>query len=477
ITLEVINREAAREKSIRHGHPSTLHLWWARRPLATARAVLFAQLVDDPSAWPERFPTDEAQEAERKRLFKVIEDMVPWEASNNYEIMGRARREIAQSWARSHPSKKAERVLTDGATADDINDYLATQLPPVHDPFAGGGTIPLEAQRLGLRAIASDLNPVAVLINKALIEIPPRFADKSPVNPESRGGAHAPSKKRKGENQADLAGTGRRWNGPQGLAADVRYYARWICNEAEKRIGHLYPNAEVTASMAKDRPDLKPLIGERLRVLAWVWARTIECPNPTCRALAPLVRSFSLSTKAGRRTWVELEVDRTATPPRINSRVAMGGGGEPVPTITRTGARCIACESPIPLEHVRAAGRMGQLGVQLLACVSEAARRRVYLDPLAEQSSAASAAVPPPDLLRTTLPEQALGFRVQAYGLTSHRDLFTHRQLTLLSTFADLVEEVRAVVRADLGRFEGGQTASFEGYEDAVATYLGLSVS
>jgi putative DNA methylase len=237
LPLKAINEASAREKSIRHGHPSTLHLWWARRPLAAARAVLFAQLVDDPSAWPELFPTEEAQERERQRLFHVIEELVPWEASNDERIINAARLEIARSWARSHSSAKAKRVLDKDVKPEDVNDYLATELPPVHDPFAGGGTIPLEAQRLGLRAIATDLNPVAVLINKALIEIPPKFAGRPPVNPESRRSAGLKT-----------------WKGAQGLAEDVRYYGAWMREEAKKRIGHLYPDVEITSLLKRGRP-------------------------------------------------------------------------------------------------------------------------------------------------------------------------------------------------------------------------------
>jgi putative DNA methylase len=241
LPLEAINRESAREKSIRHGHPSTLHLWWARRPLAACRAVLFAQLVDDPSAWPELFPNEEAQEKERQRLFDIIEELVPWENSNNEAVLLRAQKEIARSLARGRGEEMPE-----GAKA--IRQYLAEKAPPVLDPFCGGGSIPLEAQRLGLRAYASDLNPVAVLITKAVIEIPPKFAGKPPVNPKGQRSAY--------------------WSGAEGLAEDVRYYGKWMRDEAEKRIGHLYPKVKVTAEMAKDRPDLKSYVGLELTVIA-----------------------------------------------------------------------------------------------------------------------------------------------------------------------------------------------------------------
>lgn len=274
IPLEAINAASAREKSIRHGHPSTLHLWWARRPLAACRAVLFAQLVDDPSSWPDRFPTPEAVEAERRRLHHVIERLVPWEASNNEEILNAARWEIARSVAwgvgEEPPAKE------DGPA---ILAYLQAKAPPVYDPFSGGGSIPLEAQRLGLRAYGSDLNPVAVLIGKALVEIPPKFAGLPPVNPSSR---------------AERA-RGGRWQGrgAQGLAEDVRYYGAWMREEAARRIGHLYPEATL--------PD-----GSKATVIAWLWARTVRSPDPAAKgAMVPLVSSFMLSTKEGKKAWAE----------------------------------------------------------------------------------------------------------------------------------------------------------------------------
>ena len=300
LPLEAINKASAREKSIRHGHPSTLHLWWARRPLASARAVIFAQMVDDPSEyvdtllsdpaikgtanrdlakrvalWKERkikhesdpsLPapgheptlTECAADVERERLFKIIEDLVKWESTTNEDVLERARAEIWQSWRRAC----AENV--DHPRAKELFDRQ--KLPGFHDPFAGGGALPLEAQRLGLESHATDLNPVAVLINKAMIEIPPKFAGLPPINPVSR---------------AEVA-RGGHWNGKcaQGLAEDVRYYGQWIRDEAERRIGHLYPKIEITREMAEDRPDLKPLVGRHLTVVAWLWARTVKSPNP-----------------------------------------------------------------------------------------------------------------------------------------------------------------------------------------------------
>jgi hypothetical protein len=286
LPLEAINAASAREKSIRRGHPSTLHLWWARRPLAACRAVLFAQLVDDPSSWPERFPSEEAQGAERKRLHDFIAELVQWENSNNERVLNKARWYIARSlaWGRGEePPDKND--------PEAVRKYLLQHAPPVYDPFCGGGSIPLEAQRLGLRAYGSDLNPVAVMISKALVEFPPKFAGLPPVNPEAR----------------KKLSNGGAWNakGAQGLAEDVRYYGRWMHDEAKKRIGHLYPKARITSEVAEGRPDLQRLVGEELTVVAWLWARTVASSNPaarghTCRWSRALCSRPSLARKPGR---------------------------------------------------------------------------------------------------------------------------------------------------------------------------------
>ena len=283
LPLEAINVASAREKSIRHGHPSTLHLWWSRKPLATARAVLFAQLVDDPTARPELFPTEETQAQERQRLFRIIEELVKWENTTNETVLEAARQEIRKSWRRTCEDNR------DHPRAAEL--FNPDKLPAFHDPFAGGGSIPLEAQRLGLEAYASDLNPVAVLINKAMIEIPPKFAGKPPVNLKAREG--------KGSTNAS-------WKGAAGLAEDVRYYGKWMRDEAEKRIGHLYPKMEVTAEMARERPDLKQYVGRKLTVIAWLWARTVKSPNPAFADVdVPLASTFMLSTKKGKEAYVQ----------------------------------------------------------------------------------------------------------------------------------------------------------------------------
>ncbi|MFO0606374.1 MAG: DUF1156 domain-containing protein [Polyangiales bacterium] len=404
LPLEAINKAAAREKSIRHGHPSTLHLWWARRPLAAARAVLFAQLVDDPSTWPELAGDEAAQKRERERLFTLIEDMVPWEATQEEGTIRDVRREIARSHARfRRGTPKADRVLEADVTPAEVNAYLATELPPVHDPFAGGGTIPLEAQRLGLRAIASDLNPVAVLINKALIEIPPKFAGMAPVNP-------AASKVKKD------------WRGAEGLADDVRYYGKWMRDEAWKRIGHLYPKVHLPKEHG----------GGEATVIAWLWARTVTCPNPSCGATMPLARSFVLAMKKGKERWVEPVVDRKSKAVRFEVRKGVGGD-KAKGTVDRRGARCVVCGEGVPLEHVRAEGKAGRMGAQMMAIVAEGKKERIYLAPNEEHERIAASAKPEwvPD---TKLPEHALGVGVQNYGFLRHADLFSPRQTVALGT-------------------------------------------
>jgi putative DNA methylase len=462
LPLEDINREAAREKSIRHGHPSTLHLWWARRPLAACRAVLFASLVDDPSECVKELLADGGKHAaaekelktrrkawaglkaiftkasgagmksipnpgiepkleeiivelERDRLFNLIRELVKWENINDKRVLNAARAEIMRS-CNGKP-------------------------PPVYDPFCGGGSIPLEAQRLGLEAHASDLNPVPVLINKALIEIPPKFAGKPPVNPEAK---------------KKLSASGS-WRGAAGLAEDIRYYGQWMRDEAEKRIGNLYPKVKLPKEHG----------GGEAMVIAWLWARTVASPNPAAKgAHVPLVRSFWLCTKSGKKAWVEPVVDQSTMTYRFEVR---SGNGEPREgTVNRNGGVCLFTGSPMPLDYVRAEGKAGRFGSRLLAIIAEGARARVYLAPTNEHECAAQTASPDgvPD---TDMPMQALGFRVQNYGMTKHKHLFAHRQLVALTTFADLVGEARERVLAD--------SANQNEYANAVATYLAFAVS
>lgn len=376
LPLDAINRASAREKSIRHGHPSTLHLWWARRPLAAARAVIFAQMVDDPSAVPEEFPTSEAQEAKRQELFQLIEDLVQWENTTNENVLQRARNEIWRSWRR--------------ACKDNANHPRAAELfnpdklPAFHDPFAGGGALPLEAQRLGLEAYASDLNPVAVLINKAMIEIPPKFAGRPPVNPEWQ---------RKSKEEKALT----QWKGAQGLAEDVRYYGKWMRDEAEKRIGHLYPKIEITEEMAKERPDLKKLVGQKLTVIAWLWARTVKSPNPAFRDVdVPLASTFMLSTKPGKEAYVEPVIENGGY--RFTVKLGKPKDAEAAKNGTKLarGAnfRCIMSGTPIADDYIKAESMAGRMSARLMAIVAEGERGRLYLPPSGEHEAVANKAKP-----------------------------------------------------------------------------------
>jgi putative DNA methylase len=510
LPLEAINKASAREKSIRHGHPSTLHLWWARRPLAAARAVIFAQMVDDPSAyvdvlrgdsklrrkgetilkarrkvWEEaRALADKAKgsgvavpepgpeptldeilaDQERQRLFRIIEELVLWENTTNETVLQAARDEIWNSWRRTCAEN------ADHSRAKEL--FNRNKLPGFHDPFAGGGALPLEAQRLGLEAYASDLNPVAVLINKAMIEIPPKFAGKPPVNPESRKKIGAQSGS---------------WKGATGLAEDVRYYGQWMRDEAQKMIGHLYPKVEVTKEMAKERPDLKKYVGQKLTVIAWLWARTVKSPNPAFAQMnVPLASTFMLSTKEGKETYVEpviegggyhftVKVGKPKDAEAANNGTKVGRGGH---------FQCLMSGTPIPVTYIREQGIAGTLGARMMAVVAEGSNGRIYLAPDAGSESAAAAAVP------SWMPEQEINYnprdiRTQLYGLTRYGDLFTSRQLVALTTFSDLVQEARKQVLRDAltaGLPDDGKSLAAGGtggtsYADAVCVYLGMAVS
>ncbi|MFZ1343459.1 DUF1156 domain-containing protein [Thiothrix eikelboomii] len=467
LPLDDINVAAAREKSIRHGHPSTLHLWWARRPLAAARAVLFAQMVNDPGeteTGDKRFnATKRKIEAKRETLFQIIRELVLWENTNNEEVLGRARAAIWESWRETcHLNRKHP---------DAAELFNPEKLPAFHDPFAGGGAIPLEAQRLGLEAYASDLNPVAVMINKAMIEIPPKFAGRVPV-----GAIPADEK------QVKMAED---WSGARGLAEDVRRYGHWMREQAFERIGHLYPQVEVTAAMAQDRADLKPYVGDKLTVIAWLWARTVKSPNPAFSHVdVPLVSSFILSSKAGKESWVEPIIDgdryhfaiRTSKPPaaaKDGTKAARGAN-----------FTCLLSNTPIDGKHIKGEGMAGRMGAKLMAVVAEGRKGRVYLNPSDEMDVLAKSAIPTwkPE---TDIPPDKRSMFTPLYGLTKFSDLFTPRQLVALTTFSDLVQEARTKVIADakaagmaddgVGIDAGGLGAT--AYGDAVAVYLGITVS
>ena len=501
LPLEAINAASAREKSIRHGHPSTLHLWWARRPLAAARAVIFGQMVDDPSEYVDVLLSDPAKkraaqgelkkrrakaksgactgpsasdnqetlagvaaELERERLFGILRELVKWENTTDEELLEEARGEIWQSWRR--------------ACADNAGHPRAKELfdrhrlPAFHDPFAGGGALPLEAQRLGLEAHASDLNPVAVLINRAMIEIPPRFAGRAPVNSNSRD---------------ERSVVALEWRGAQGLAEDLRSYGRWMREEAQKRIGHLYPQVEITPAMARERPDLKQYEGRNLTVIAWLWARTVKSPNPAFADVeVPLASTFVLSTKKGREAYVEPVIEGR------EYRFAVRVGAPPDLAAAKAGTklsrganfRCLLSGTPMNADHVKAEGQAKRMGARLMAVVAEGDRGRVYLTPSTEQEDTAREAVVGwrPD---QALPDDPRNFWTVQYGLKNYGDLFTPRQLVALTTFSDLVGEATERARLDAAAAglpdderplrDGGTGAT--AYAEAVGVYLALGIS
>ena len=421
LPLQAINAACAREKSIRHGHPSTLHLWWARRPLAACRAVLFASLVDDPSSRPEDFPTIEAQERERSRLFALIEQLVQWENSLNENVLALARAEIRKS--------------------------LGDELPSIYDPFCGGGAIPIEAQRLGLPTYGSDLNPVAVLITKAMTEIPWRFTGQKPVHPSLQGPMFQ-----------------RTWDRATGLAADVEAYGHAILEDSRERLGIYYPKVRLEG-------------GRDANIVAWIWARTVKCNNPVCGAEMPLVKSFALSSRAGKEWSINPIVDRGK---KSVSFETCAGKPSRSGTVNRRGAECIVCGEPVTLAYIREEGKAKRLSSQLMAIVAEGHRGRAYVAPNVEQVRVARSAQPgwTPD---TDLVHNPRHMSPPLYGMTKHRDLFTSRQLLALTTFSDLIREARDRIRSEAksaglaegpGIEEGGSGA--HAYADALCTYLGL---
>ena len=401
LPLDAINAASAREKSIRHGHPSTLHLWWSRKPLATTRAVLFASMVDDPSEHPEKFPTEELQNKERERLFDIIKEIVIWENSSDERLFERAH--------------------------DEIKNSCGEEIPAVFDPFAGGGSIPLEAQRLGLKAIASDLNPVAVMINKAMIELPAKFKNLPPVNPDAKS----------------FIDDKNNWRGAQGLAADVKYYGEILKGRAFKKIGELYPKIDGKT------------------VIAWLWARTVTCSNPACAHKMPLVNSFYLSKKKGKEVYLSPEIDGD----KIIWRVVQGNDCKHEGTVNRNGAKCIFCGSDVKLDHIRKEGKAGKLGSEMIAIVAESESGRIYFPPNAEHIAAAN--VDKPD----DFPDGELCGKVRVnvslYGFDKWHKLFTNRQLTALTTFSNLIPEIQEQVQADGGSKE---------YADAIAVYMAFLI-
>jgi putative DNA methylase len=470
LPLDAINVAAAKEKSIRHGHPSTLHLWWARRPLAAARAVIFGQLVNDPGYQQGsgfKYGRNKKDAAiERKRLFKIIEDLVRWENTTNEEVLERARAEIRRSW------REVCELNQDHPEAAEL--FNPDILPGLHDPFAGGGAIPLEAQRLGLVAYASDLNPVAVLINKAMIEIPPKFCGRAPIGPLPLDG---------GGRDLNLP---KLWPGATGFAEDVRRYGSWMRSEAKRRIGKLYPEVEITREMARDRADLQPLVGQKLTVIVWLWARTVKSPNPAFSHVAvPLASTFVLSSREGKEVYVEpvIEGDRYRfvvklgkPPPRAHEGTKAAGRG--------ANFRCLVSDVAIHGDYIKAEGQAGRIGTRLIAIVASAPGGRVYIAPTPILDSSGAMAEPSwkPN---GEVPARLSGGTCVPYGLRQWGDLFTSRQLVALTTFSDLVAEARAKCLHDAnvgamhddGRSLGSGGTGATAYADAMAVLLGLAVS
>ena len=521
LPLDDINRAAAREMSIRHGHPNTLHLWWARRPLAAARAVIFAQMVDDPSEYVDELLSDReirsravdalqraakppasggssalsgpvsdvlspdlpdeatdtmlsqaggralrrmTEELERERLFKLIEELVLWENTTNDEVLERARAEIRRSWQRACNDN------TGHPRAREIFDR--DQLPAFLDPFAGGGALPLEAQRLGLDAHACDLNPVAVLISKATIEIPPRFTGRPPVNPAAKGGRTA------------AAGS---WCGSQGIAEDLRCYGRWMHEEAEERIGHLYSKIEITAEVVRERPDLKPFLGRRLNVIAWLWARTVESPNQAFVGVhVPLASTFMLCTRKGKEAYVEPVIEGRG----YRFTVKVGEPADPYSVkagtrLSRGGFRCLLSDDPIRYDYIDDEAGAGRMKERLMAIVVAGDRNRLYLSPSSEAEAVARDAKPG---WKPETPSRGVwtgNIQAHRYGFRTFGDYFTPRQLVALDTFSDLVTEAMARVRHDAasaGLPDDGRTLRDGGkgavaYAEAIGVYLSFAVS
>jgi len=414
LPLDAINAESAREKSIRHGHPSTLHLWWSRKPLAAARAVIWASLVDDPSSLPDQFPTEEAQNAERERLFDILSRLVKWENSNNQNVLNEAKAEIMKS--------------TDGNP------------PALLDPFAGGGAIPLEAQRLGLEAHASDLNPVAVMINKAMIEIPPKFAGLPPVNPESRRQIKT-------------------WTGAQGLAEDVRYYGEWMKTKAFERIGHLYPTVNDEN-------------GREYTVIVWFWTRTVKCPNPACGCVMPLASSFELSKKRGKEAYIQPIVEGS----NIHYEVRYGKDVPPPPKIARGKFKCLLCGGITSGDYVDSEAINGGIGSVPMAIIAKGHNGRKYFSVDNNKMDKTMLAVDnyyltnnleyivPHGKTRGTFASNAQG---RYYGFFEFKDYYTNRQLATLTTLSNLVTKAQEMIITDGGSNE---------YAQAVGVYLSFAI-
>lgn len=465
LPLEAINKASAREKGIRPIHPSALHMWWARRPHAAARAVIFAQLVDDPSSLPELFHDEKAQEAERQRLFGILQNLVLWENTTNEQVLRAAREEIWKSWRRTC----ADNTAHPGA----LELFNPQKLPEFHDPFAGGGTLPLEAQRLGLVSYGSDLNSIAALINKAAIEIPQIFLEQPPVNPQWG---------EKSYQEQSLAV----WQGATGLVEDIRYYGNWMRKEAENRIGYLFPRIQIDAQKVAERQDLRKYEGRELTVIAWLWARTVKSPNPAFSQVeVPLTSTFVLSNKPGKEAHIEPVLNNGQY--YFNVKIGKLPDTELIKNGTKRGRganfQCLLSGTPIDGDYIKTEAKAGRMAARMLAIVAEGDRERVYLSPTEDAEAVARKARPQwePDL---AIKGSTRYMVVKPYGMEYFSHLFTPRQLVALTTLSDLTVEARERVRRDAlnaglpkgaSLTNGGTGAN--AYADAVATYLAFGVS
>ena len=422
LPLDKINTESAREKSIRHGHPSTLHLWWARRPLATARAIIWSSIIDDPSSHPEKYPTEEEQSKERQRLFKILEALVEWENINDEAVIGAAKQEILKA--------------TNGN-------------PPIFlDPFSGGGAIPLEAHRLGLETHAHDLNPIPVMLNKAMLEYPVKFAGYGPANEESN------------------LQIGNNWEGITGIVEDIKFYGKWILKEAALRTKGLYPKIKLSREYGD----------EEVPVIAWIWARTVKCPNPVCGAEMPLIKSSVLAKNIA---YIDVEVSGNS----VNYLVKKGTAERDICTVSRKGATCVCCGAPVSFNYIREEGKKHRLNKKLVAIIAKGKKGRVYLTPTTEQELAAEN-VPPTNIELGILESYPGYINPPAYGIEEITELFTHRQLFTLNTFCDLVALAREKVEIDAKKCgfkddhmklcDGGTGA--KAYGEAISVYLAFMV-
>lgn len=454
LPLDDINVASAKEKEpFGVGpHPRSLHHWWARRPFASARAVIFAQMVDDPSAVPEEFPTSEAQQKERERLFQIIRDFVPWKNASDEKIIARARQEIRRSWKRCCEDNKNHPEAAVMFNPD--------VLPAFQDPFAGGGAMPFEAQRLGLESYASDLNPIPVLINKAMIEIPPQFADMPPVNPEARKTKSLIEKE---------------WKGVEGLISDIEYYGQRVHEKAVERMGHLYPDVHVTEKMVNRRPDLAPYKGQNLEVLTYIWARTVRSPNPAFSHVdVPLISTYWLCKKKGKEVFLEPIVEGE------NYRFEIRFGRPESDTVSTSGTKpkgsgssfeCILSGTPMPFDFLRSKAKSEGLGKRLIAVVCKGKRGKVYIN--AEDAPTVEGTFQSIKFPR--LPEKALGFRVQGYGMESWDELYSDRQLHCLLSLSDIIKETSEEIKVASKKLDSSEI--FESYHDSVSLYLSFALA